>query len=175
MVQPASADCLNTLYCEIEVCFLGRIKERYQVDTVLRSRNIVPGEELERDEMTGLRHGNDETRHELDGFCRRSDLRLDTRAGKEHVDDDVTGTARCGRNQSYRGEPAGGVLFRHGNQAIAACGELSDDGLGLEVTGNGNSDVDVTRESWLGPSGHGEPADDSPWDTKGKEVVGHLA
>jgi hypothetical protein len=130
---------------------------------------VIARQQLERDQVTGTGDPHRQAGQYVEHLRQRDDLRLDSGAGEQQVDDH-TRIVAARRSQPHGRETSHRVLLDSGEQLVASGHQRADEGLGVGVVGDGDSDVDVPGEAGLGPDRDGESSDQRPGGVSAVEV-----
>ena len=132
-------------------------EKRPQIRDVLRTRDIVSGENFQRNQMCRRRDTDTQLREELHFLGRRDNLVLDPGGRKQEIDQ---WTARFARTrQPCCGEAAHRFLFDERFNFVVAGTKTPNECFRFGVAANRDSDISVASESRFGSCRYRESAD----------------
>lgn len=145
-VEAALRDQRKRGPCLLDVRGPCRRGERDEIHAVLRPDPVVPGEDLQRDEVPARRDGNPEARKDFEGIEPRV----------EHH------SSLLRRGETGGGQATGRLLLHDRVEPIAATLEVPNHAFGIVVARDGDDQIDIAGEPRLGPGGDCQGTDERP-------------
>jgi hypothetical protein len=132
----------------------GSIAYGPEIHEILRTRDVVAGEDLQRDQMPGSGNPDRDAAQQFDRLSVGYDLALDSGRREEQIDNRRVGWT--GARQSDCREPPDSVLLDNRVDAVIAGSQTADETFSLGIIRHRHGEIGIARESRLGTRRDGE-------------------